>query len=103
MPATSSALSQSTKLAPNIFLGTIEIASDSSDEELSSKSASHPHPVNQPSSPTVVGSSPVLKGQKRSRNFAFGDVLEISSEDEGDERPMRKMRTSSPPTLVLSD
>lgn len=96
-PAMSCVLSQSAKLRSKIFqhLGTVEISS--SDKDISSLH-SHPRLLHQPSSPTIVASSPIWKGKKRS-----GDVLEISS-DEIDEHPMKKEKCSlSQSIIVLSD
>ena len=99
-PATS--LVQPPNLGLNTLrdLGTIEISSESnSDEEVPSKLASqHPHAshFHQPSSPTLVGSSPIRKGKKRAQ-----DVLEISSGSEGNDGPAKKKRGSS--ILLLSD
>jgi len=87
-PAMSCVLPQPAKLRSKVFqhLGTVEISS--SDEDISSQH-SHPKLLHQPNSPTVVGSSPIWKGKKRS-----GDVLEISRE-EVDEHPMKKGKRSS--------
>ena len=73
----------------SVNLGMIELTD--SEEDVSSK-PSRP-PFHQPSSPTVIGSSPIQKGLKRLRSF--DEVLEISSSsDEGDECPARKKKRS---------
>ncbi len=96
-PTESKLSTSQTGKTKSLDLGTIEISSESGDDFESLEPAS----VDPLPSSALVVSSPtrIQKGKKCSRDLQ--DVLELSSSDEGDELPKKKIRCSS--VIILDD